>query len=389
MTALPLVLLFLVPAAAPAVDEGMKVSRDVRYGKIEGVDPNLLSLDVYAPETKGKHPVLVMIHGGGWRSGDKASRTLNRFKAPHFVGRGFVYVSINYRLTRSPDDPKHPAHVQDAARALAWLHDHLGEYGGDPDRIYVMGHSAGAHLAALVSTDHRRLEAEGKKLSIIKGTICLDTAAYDIPRYVNELKAGPVMRRLYENAFGTAEEAWRDASPRHHVAPKKGIPPMLFFHTGRRMEGEQLSRELVAALRQAGTAAQSIHAADKDHRGINVCIGQPGDRYTKLIMAFLENPRRANELFLDEPGAAATGESSFAALDGNSDGRISRDEYKTWRRAPIRFDDADRDGDGFITIEEARENPTLRIFLSPASREQSPGSTGKETDPDAEGDIDC
>jgi len=111
------------------------------------------------------------------------------------------------------------------------------------------------------------------------------------------------MRRLYENAFGETEEAWRDASPRHHVAPRKGIPPMLFFHTGRRMEGERLSKDLTEALREAGTPAQTIHAADKDHAGINTCIGQPGDPYTRLIMAFLENPQDANELVPDKTDA--------------------------------------------------------------------------------------
>ena len=163
----------------------IKISRNISYDHIDGVDPKLLSLDIYTSRRAKRNParpVVAMIHGGGWRRGDKANRPMWQFKAPHFVGNGFVYVSINYRLSSKPDDPKHPAHVRDVAKALAWLSDHVAEYGGDPDRMFVMGHSAGAHLAALVSTDHRRLKEEGKDLSIIKGTICLDTAASDIPR---------------------------------------------------------------------------------------------------------------------------------------------------------------------------------------------------------------
>lgn len=276
--------------------------RGVRYAESEGVAANLQSLDIYTAEA-GKtgqaaapRPVMIMIHGGGWRTGDKANLSMTQYKVPHFVGNGYVYVSINYRLTARPGDPRHPAHVQDCAKAIAWVHDNIARYGGDPDRIFVMGHSAGAHLAALVSTDQRRLAAEGKTLGINKGVVCLDTAAYDIPRYISQLGGGRGMRRLYENAFGTSEAAWKDPSPRHHVAADKGIPPMLFFHTGRRMAGEQLANELVQALRKAGTPAQAVHAPDRDHAGINRCIGQRGDPYTAVIMEFLAEPQRAGTL---------------------------------------------------------------------------------------------
>ena len=277
------------------------VKRDIRYAHTEGVAANLQSLDVYTAkgaDPSGPRPVMIMIHGGGWRKGDKAGLGMTRYKVPHFVGNGYVYVSINYRLSDELNAPKHPAHVQDCAKAIAWVHDHIAKFGGDPDRLFVMGHSAGAHLAALVSTDHRRLAAEGKDLRIIKGTLCLDTAAYDIPRYINELGGGPAMRQLYANAFGTTEASWEDASPRHHVASGKGTPPILFFHTGKRMAGERLSNELVEAMVKAGTPAQAIHAVDKDHAGINHCIGEPGDPYTKVIMEFLASPTLAGKLKL-------------------------------------------------------------------------------------------
>lgn len=295
--------------------------RDIRYAQTEGVAANLQSLDIYTARAAGRgeqaepKPVMIMIHGGGWRNGDKANLPMVQYKAPHFVGSGYVYISINYRLSARPGDPQHPAHVRDCAKAIAWVHDNIDKYGGDPERIFVMGHSAGAHLAALVSTDRRRLGAEGKKLGIIKGTVCLDSAAYDIPRYVNVLGGGRGMRRLYENAFGTAEAAWKDASPRHHVAADQGIPPILFFHTGRRMAGEQLSNELVEALRKAGAPAQAVHAVDKDHAGINRCVGQPSDPYTAVIMEFLANPHRAGTLAFrseTQQPAARTSDSSAA-----------------------------------------------------------------------------
>jgi arylformamidase len=284
---------------------------DLPYAQREGVPPGLLSLDLYAPEKSSKHghAVLVMIHGGGWRNGDKRNAGMVRSKVPHFVGSGFVYISLNYRLSRNPR-VRHPDHVQDVAAALAWVHNHVARFGGDPERIFVMGHSAGAHLATLVAVNGRLLAAHGKPLSILKGAIALDTAAYDIPRYVLELGARPQVRQMFELAFGKSESMWRDASPRHHVnkvieeVQAKGadrsastkIPPILLFHAGKRLASATLSKELVTALRSAGVPALTIHAADKDHAGINRCIGEAGDPYTALIMRFLRAPRRVEEL---------------------------------------------------------------------------------------------
>jgi arylformamidase len=242
---------------------------DLPYAQREGVPPGLLSLDLYAPEKSSKHghAVLVMIHGGGWRNGDKRNAGMVRSKVPHFVGSGFVYISLNYRLSRNPR-VRHPDHVQDVAAALAWVHNHVARFGGDPERIFVMGHSAGAHLATLVAVNGRLLAAHGKPLSILKGAIALDTAAYDIPRYVLELGARPQVRQMFELAFGKSESMWRDASPRHHVnkvieeVQAKGadrsastkIPPILLFHAGKRLASATLSKELVTRIALCGRA---------------------------------------------------------------------------------------------------------------------------------------
>ena len=283
---------------APVAPLQEQVVRDVRYAASEGVDPKAQSLDIYVPATPGPHPVMVMVHGGGWRLGDKANRAMWKDKAPHFNNEGWVYISINYRLSNGEGVPAHPAHVQDVAKALAWVHNNVKEYRGDPERMFLMGHSSGAHLAALVSTDERRLAAEGKKLSIIKGTVCLDTAGYDIDKYLGEMDPGRTAVALYTNAFGTTREGWRDASPRHHIAKGKSIPPMLLVHTKGRKEVARLSAEMVAALRLANVPATAIHAADKNHAGINACIGQKGDPYTALIMQFLQEPAEVNQVQL-------------------------------------------------------------------------------------------
>ena len=111
-------------------------------------------VDIYAPAGAKNLPVVFWIHGGGWQAGDKTSVQI---KPQVFVEKGFVFVSTNYRLLPTVEMP---AIVQDIAKSIHWVHDHIAEHGGDPKRILVMGHSAGAQLAALICTDERFLKAE-------------------------------------------------------------------------------------------------------------------------------------------------------------------------------------------------------------------------------------
>ncbi len=187
---------------------------DVRYATIAGVDPKFLSLDIHAPKNAKAAPVVVYVHGGYWKAGDKANTgNLPQF----FCGHGFVFVTINYRLAPAA---KHPALTQDVARAVAWVHDHIARHGGDPAQIFLTGHSAGAHLVALLGTDAKRLGELGKPLSILRGVIPLDSAAMDI----RDIAAND--RRTdspYRAAFGDEPSAWADASPIVHAANAKGL----------------------------------------------------------------------------------------------------------------------------------------------------------------------
>ena len=116
-------------------------------------------LDVYSPHDAKNLPVVFWIHGGGWQTGDKSSVQI---KPKVFVEKGFVFVSTNYRLLPSVDMA---TIVHDIARSIRWVHDHIAEYGGDPQRLLIMGHSAGAQLAALICADDRYLKAEGLSLA--------------------------------------------------------------------------------------------------------------------------------------------------------------------------------------------------------------------------------
>jgi arylformamidase len=272
----------LVPALMAIATAATTVVRDVSYLSTPGIDASLQSLDIHAPAEGAGHPVLVYVHGGGWRNGDKSR--VGR-KPEYFTGRGWVFVSINYRLLPAG---RHPANVDDVAASLAWVHDHIADHGGDPTRIVVMGHSAGAHLAALVATDPRPLERAGKPLTILAGAIPLDTVAYAIrgPGDAGALEG-------HAEVFGRDPDVQRDASPQEHVRRGIGIPPFLICYT--RGNNDQVrprraaAETFAATLQAAGVAAEVIDASDRTHREINNLLGDPSDdRVTGRIAAFLD-----------------------------------------------------------------------------------------------------
>lgn len=273
---LPCVLLSLSAGPVQAVDTA-RTAKNIAYSQAGG---ERTRLDVYAPTDGKDHPVVVWIHGGAWRIGDKA---LVQSKPGAFNDRGYVFVSVNYRF--------HPAvsykeQAGDIAQAIRWVHDHAGGYGGDPDRIFLMGHSAGAHLAALVATDERYLKEAGLKLSDLSGVVLLDGAGYDIPRQVEQAVL-PRMKEMYTTVFTEDEATQRDASPITHVARDKGIPPFVILHVARRRDSKAQSDGLAAKLKEAGVEATVVPAEGKTHATINRELGLPDDGPTQVVFRFL------------------------------------------------------------------------------------------------------
>ncbi len=185
----------------------VEVHKDIPY--IEGKDVDeRQKLDLYLPKGTKDYPILFFIHGGGWTGGsrsgfDKIART--------YACNGVGFVSTGYRLS-----PKvqHPAHIQDVAKGFAWTVANIGKYGGNADAIFVSGHSAGGHLAALLATDDDYLKAEKLSLSNIKGVIPVSGVFVISPRM--------------KNIFGDDAEVCKKASPQNHVAEKQ--PPFLILY---------------------------------------------------------------------------------------------------------------------------------------------------------------
>jgi acetyl esterase/lipase len=171
------------------------------------------------------------------------------------------------------------------ARAIAWVHSNVADHGGDPDRLLAMGHSAGAHLVALVAADERPLKAAGKDLAILKGVIPLDTQAYDVSSVMKQNQGA----LLYRQVFGDDPAGWKDASPLAHVAAGKGIPPFLIFHTTGTAERGPQAQALAKALEEAGISARVVPVPKESHGQLNQTLGQPGDPETEEVMKFIES----------------------------------------------------------------------------------------------------
>ena len=258
----------------------LAVHRDIAYARPDGFDQRLTSLDIYSPAGDAKKRVMIWIHGGGWRLGDKARTGA---KSTILADHQFLLASINYRLFPEVDFKQQAA---DVAKAIRWVHDHAGRYGGSADEICLLGHSAGAHLAALVATDEKYLQQEGLGLDVIQGVVLLDGAGYDIPRRIERLGRRK-NRNLFTMVFGSDPDRHQEASPITHVDKEKNIPPFLILYVASRRESRLQSERFAMALTDAGVSARVVPTEGKTHATINREFGLAGDKPTEAAMEFL------------------------------------------------------------------------------------------------------
>ncbi len=278
MKTLIAVLAFAAPAAA------QDVARDVPYAS-PALERQVL--DIHAPKDAKNRPVVFWIHGGGWQAGDK---TAVQEKPKAFTDRGFVFVATNYRLL---------PHVEmetifrDVAKALGWVHQNIAAHGGDPTRIFVMGHSAGAQLAALLCIDDRYLKAEGVPFSVLLGCVPVDGDTYDVPAIIEtaetrrRVHGEPQAKVGHREKFGNDPAKHRDYSAVTHVAKDKGIPPFLILHVAEHPDTSAQARRLASVLKQAGIPATLFGGKDTGHSKLNETIGTADDPGTKAIDAFM------------------------------------------------------------------------------------------------------
>ena len=254
-------------------------------------------LDIYAPESSAGEqlPVVFWIHGGGWQVGDKSDVAL---KPRALTQRGLVFVATNYRLL---PDVAMDVLIRDVARAVAWVQQNISKYGGDPGRIFVGGHSAGAQLAALICTDDRYLKEFGGSFDVLRGCIPVDGDTYDIPKIImtaehrQTLYGGKMFTFGHRQKFGNDPEKHVDFSAVTHVAKDKGIPPFLILYFSGNPDTRAQARRLESVLLGADVPAKAFGKRDTNHSRLNNDLGDPGDPATQELFHFLDSLVAGNQ----------------------------------------------------------------------------------------------
>lgn len=267
--------------------QAQKLTSDVPYVE-NGHERHVL--DIYTGENSpsSDRPVMFWIHGGGWTQGDKTDVGL---KPKVLTERGFVFVSINYRLL---PDVEMDVLIRDVARAFGWVHRNISRYGGDPKRIFVGGHSAGAQLAALICIDDRYLSEQGVSLKVLQGCIPVDGDTYDIPKIImtaehrQALYGGKMFTFGHRQKFGNDPEKHVDFSAVTHVAADKHIPPFLILYFPGNPDTRAQAARLTDVLTGSQIPARMFGKRDSNHSRLNNDLGKPDDPATKEVYRFLD-----------------------------------------------------------------------------------------------------
>jgi arylformamidase len=262
-------LLGLVCSSAAFSAGNIRTITDVDYG------PDARQrLDVYAPANAHSAPVIFMVHGGAWMIGDKAAGRVVSHKVDHWVPKGFIVVSSNYRMLPKATPIEQ---ARDVAKALAFAQDQAASWGGDRGQFILMGHSAGAHLVALISTSPSLTQGLG--VTPWLGTVLLDSAAFDV---VQVMQAKHM--RFYDRAFGRQPDDWVLASPYH--AMTQATAPILAVCSSQRDTSCPQAGRFVAKAVSLGSQA-SVLPQDLSHMEINQTLGTDSV-YTEAVDAFVQ-----------------------------------------------------------------------------------------------------
>ncbi len=256
-------------AQRSAERNGIEIIRNQAYGPLKAQ-----RMDIYRPKGAKHAPIIVMVHGGGWRVGDKAMRSVVTQKVAHWVGAGALFVSINYRLV---PDANPVEQAGDLARAVAALQRTAADYGGDANRMVLMGHSAGAHLVSLLGASVGLQRVAGVRPWM--ATVSLDSAAYDVVAIMRDKHL-----RLYDDAFGADEAFWRSASPLHQLTTAG--PPQLGVCSSTRADDPCDDARNYRKKTKSVDMVFDVLPIAKTHREINTDLGKD-PAYTRQVDAFL------------------------------------------------------------------------------------------------------
>lgn len=266
-----LIALVLTIGLMPAAAEG-QVVKDVPY--VESSTDPMHRLDIYIPDGKKPAPVLFWVHGGGLTGDDRGSND-NAPVGQRFAREGYVSVVISYRL--SPQ-VTHPAHIEDVAKAFAWTVRNISKHGGDPSRIIVAGHSAGAYLIGLLVYDRRYLDRENLSSDQM-------LAAIPISGFYFVDRVAPMPDRP-RSVWGNDPNGWLAASPAQY-ARRDAPRTILVYADGDENWRRQDNEDFKAAVAKAGGRIESHQINGRTHMSILRRMPGPDDETTALVLKLL------------------------------------------------------------------------------------------------------
>jgi len=254
--------------------EGAKVEvekfKDLSYNPTKTADPVRHKLDLYMPKGAKDFPVMMFVHGGAWKHGNK---DLYGPLGETFAKQGIGTAVINYRLTDSKGTIKHPDHIEDVAKAFAWVKANCGKYGGSKDKLFISGHSAGGHLVALLATDESYLKAERCTSRDICGVMAVSGVYTITPLLLGDI-------------FSKDETVCQAASPMTHC--KGHHPPFLIAYGSHDFPfldvmAEEFGKKLKAEKNEA-----TVMKLDRNHFSIIIDMGtKADDQLTKAMVEFM------------------------------------------------------------------------------------------------------
>jgi acetyl esterase/lipase len=243
-------------------------------------------IDVAARPLSTLKPAILVVHGGDWQAGDKRSAAN---KVRFFLGEGFALASMNYRLHPNVTPAEQ---AEDVAAAAVWLARNADRYGIDPRQIYIAGHEAGAHLAALVATDPRYFGKHGARPADIGGIVLIDGPVFDIPTEMAATSEETAEGRTLRRVFGSDERRWPDLSPAYKTSEADSLPAFFVIQSAGLENAYRQAKPFLRALRQEGAIAVPYEAVARNAESIFRFFGTEGDPATEALITFVR--REAN-----------------------------------------------------------------------------------------------
>lgn len=258
---------------AVALPAGAKAVRNVAYG----TDP-AQRFDLYLPKSVRRAPVFFFVHGGGWANGDKTNPGIEN-KINFWLAKGYAVISANYRMLPKAAPLQQ---ARDVARAVATAQHGASEWSLDPAHFVLVGHSAGAHLVALLGADPKILADAGAQRPL--GVVSLDSGALDVPT----LMGMPRLPKLYRNAFGDDSNYWVATSPQHQLG-RAALPMLIVCSSERRFPTSPCDegRKLAQKAAQLNVRMEVLHEP-MSHKEINHGLGLPS-AYTEAVAGFIRS----------------------------------------------------------------------------------------------------